>query len=131
MTSWVRRRYGAKADMCARPDRPTYTRWVALLLLLLACASMAGCLGPGLEPPNSDNASGEPDEGGADGGPVVNPPGASGSGGRGASSGGGGSAAPGAGQSGGSSGMGMPPTVQDAGEMGDAGIDDEDAGATR
>jgi hypothetical protein len=126
MTSWVRRRYGAKADMCARPDRSTYTRWVALLLLLLACASMTGCLGPGLEPPgDNDEASGDPDVGGDAGMGVYNP-GGSGSGGRGAASGRGGAAAP----SGGASGMQPGVEPQDAGEAGDADLD-EDAGVTR
>jgi hypothetical protein len=117
--------------MCARPDRSTYTRWVALLLLLLACASVAGCLGPGLEPPDGDNASSGEDRGeGGDAGGVgspVNPPaGASGSGGRAGASGAGG-ASPGAGGNGGGQ-----PSAQDAGQMtGDAGIDDEDGGATR
>jgi hypothetical protein len=118
------------ADDCVQPERSTYIGGALLgLLLVVACTALAGCLRPGLDPPNEDRASGEPP---GDAG-ITPGSGAQGGSGAGAPSGSGGSGGPtsGAGMSGSSGAGGGQEPRGDAGDAADAGMgDDDDAGTT-
>jgi hypothetical protein len=133
MTMRVQRRGTATADVCARAYPRALRFWVLLAAAWVAIATLgAGCVGPGLEPPDSDSNTGGPGGTPSTGGNAGARAGAGGFGSGASGRGGSGGGAPGAGASGASGGGGMGAPTLDAGAEADGGIDaDEDGGALR